>query len=309
MNLSNEAKVGITVFLAVVVAIIGFRFMRDVPIFGTSLNISTTFEKADGISTGSLVYIKGVRVGSVNSVELTPQNDVQVGMGIDADVNIPDDSRASLTSLGIVEGKSIVIELGSSSQMVQTGDEIEGSYAQTIMETFSEQGEQLGSDVSNSINELNQFLRQLNETVDDETRVKLDETLTNLAASTGRVAALLEEKQGDIDQAIESGSRVISQLDTLATNNRPKVDSLMTSLEENVRQLSVVRKELETASASLNELLEKLNNGEGTMGKLINDPSVYENIDSLTIELNKLVKGINEDPGKYLKHMSIIEVF
>lgn len=309
MKLSNEAKVGITVFLAVVVAIIGFRFMRDVPIFGTSLNISSTFEKADGISNGSLVYIRGVRVGSVNSVQLTPENNVRVGMSIDTDVNIPDDSRANLTSLGIVEGKSIVIEMGSSSQFVETGDEIAGTYAQTIMETLGEQGEQLGSDVSNSINELNQFLRQLNETVDDETRGKLDETLSNLLDSSERVANLLEEKRGDIDLAIESGSRVISQLDTLATNNRPKVDSLMTSLEENVRELSVVREELETASASLNQLLDKLNNGEGTMGKLINDPSVYENLDSLTIELNKLVKGINEDPGKYLKHMSIIEVF
>lgn len=309
MKLSNEAKVGITVFLAVVVAIIGFRFMRDVPIFGSSLQISSTFEKADGISTGSLVYIKGVRVGSVNSVQLTPENNVHVGMSIDTDVNIPNDSRASLTSLGIVEGKSIVIELGTSSQMVESGDEIMGTYAQTIMETLGAQGEQLGSDVSNSINELNQFLRQLNETLDDETRVKLDETLNNLLESTDRVATLLAEKQGDIDQAIESGSRVISQLDTLATNNRPKVDSLMTSLEENVRKLSTVREELETASISLNELLDKLNRGDGTMGKLINDPSVYENLDSLTIELNKLVKGINEDPGKYLKHMSIIEVF
>lgn len=309
MNLSNEAKVGITVFLAVVVAIIGFRFMRDVPIFGSSLNISSTFEKADGISSGSLVYIKGVRIGSINSVQLTPQNDVRLGMSIDADISIPVDSRASLTSLGIVEGKSIVIELGSSSQMVESGDEIEGIYAQTIMETFSQQGEQLGSDVSNSINELNQFLRQLNETVDDETRTKLEETLNNMESSTGRIAALLEEKQGDIDTAIESGSRIISQLDTLTTNNRPKVDSLMTSLEENVQQLSVVREELETASASLNELLEKLNNGEGTMGKLINDPSVYENLDSLTIELNELVKGINDNPGRYLKHMKLFEVF
>lgn len=309
MNLSNEAKVGITVFLAVVVAIIGFRFMRDVPVFGTSLKINSTFEKADGISTGSLVYIKGVRVGSVNSVQLTPENDVRVGMGIDAQVNIPVDSRANLTSLGIVEGKSIVIELGTSSQMVETGDEILGIYAQTIMETLGSQGEQLGSDVSNSINELNQFLRQLNETVDDETRGKLDETLNNLLKSSDGVANLLEEKQDDIDSAIESGSRIISQLDTLTKNNRPKVDSLMTSIEENVRQLSLVREELETASASLNQILEKLNNGEGTMGLLINDPSVYENLDSLTLELNELVRGINENPAKYLKHMSIIEVF
>jgi len=309
MNLSNEAKVGITVFLAVVVAIVGFRFMRDIPIFGTSLYITSTFEKADGISNGSIVYIKGVRVGSVSSVELTQENDVRVGMGIDADVNIPADSKANLTSLGIVEGKSIVIELGNSSNMLESGDEIAGTYAQTIMETLGEQGEQLGSDVSNSINEINQFLRQLNETIDDETRVKLDQTLDNVVESTGNVATLLKEKQQDIDKAIESGSRVISQLDTLTTNNRPKIDSLMTSLEENVRQLSVLREELETATGNLNVLIEKLNRGDGTMGKLINDPSVYNNLDSLTIELNKLVKGINEDPGKYLKHMSIIEVF
>lgn len=309
MNLSNEVKVGITVFLAVVVAIIGFRFMRDVPLFGSSLKISSTFEKADGISTGSLVYVKGVRIGSVNSVGLNPENNVQVGMSIDTDIRIPTDSKASLTSLGIVEGKSIVIELGNASQFVESGDTIAGDYAQTIMETLGEQGEQLGTDVSNSINELNQFLRQLNETVDDETRVKLDETLSNLVNASNRVATLLEQKQGDIDQAIESGSRVISQLDTLTTENRPKIDSLMTSIQQNVEQLSVVREELETATGSLNSILDKLNTGEGTMGKLINDSSVYDNLDSLTIELNRLVKGINEDPGRYLKHMSVIEVF
>lgn len=309
MNLSNEAKVGITVFLAVVVAIIGFRFMRDVPIFGSSLQISSTFEKADGISSGSLVYVKGVRVGSVNSVGLTPENNVRVGMSIDTDIRIPSDSQASLTSLGIVEGKSIVIELGNASDFLETGDTISGDYAQTIMETLGQQGEQLGSDVSNSVNQLNQFLEQLNETVDDETRVKLDETLSNLVQASNRVATLLEEKQGDIDQAIVSGSRVISQLDTLTTENRPKVDSLMTSIQQNVEQLSVVREELETATGSLNSILDKLNTGEGTMGKLINDSSVYDNLDSLTIELNRLVKGINEDPGRYLKHMSVIEVF
>ncbi|WP_234570627.1 MlaD family protein [Rhodohalobacter sp. 614A] len=309
MKMSNEVKVGITVFLAVVVAIIGFRFMRDIPIFGTSLKLTTTFEKADGISSGSLVYIKGVRVGSVSAVNLTPENNVHVGMSIDTDVNIPQGSTAILTSLGIVEGKSIVIELGTGSQYLESGDEIPGEYAQTIMETLGSQGEQLGGDVSNSINELNQFLRQLNKTVDDETSAKLNETLTNLLESSESVATLLQEKQDEIDLAIESGSRVISQLDTLTTNNRPKIDSLITSIEENVSELSKVREELETATASLNEILDKINQGDGTMGKLINDPSVYDNLDSLTIELNKLVKGINEDPGRYLKHMRIFEVF
>lgn len=309
MKLSNEAKVGITVFLAVVVAIIGFRFMRDIPVFSTSMRLVTTFEKADGISSGSQVYIKGVRIGSVSSVRLTSENNVRVGMTIDTEVNIPRGSTAVLTSLGIVEGKSIVIELGESAEYLESGDEIPGEYAQTIMETLGASGEQLGDDVSNSINELNEFLRQLNATVDDEARVKLNETLNNLVESSNRVATLLEEKQDEINTAIESGSRVISQLDTLTTNNRPKIDSLITSIEQNVSELSAVQQELETATASLNEILNKINQGDGTMGKLINDPSVYDNLDSLTIELNRLVKGINEDPGRYLKHMKIFEVF
>ncbi len=309
MKLSNEVKVGITVFLAFTVAIIGFRFMRDVPIFRQSMEISTTFDRADGISNGSLVYIKGVRVGSVNRIQLTRDNNVSVSMRIDTDIPIPDNSTARLTSLGIVEGKSIVIDLGTSGRYLVSGDQIAGMYEETMMEVLGQKGEELGDDVSNAIFELNQFLRQLNATLDDDTRASLDQTLRSTQEVTGTVAEILQGKKDEIDQAIVSGSQMISQLDTLVTENRPRVDSLMASLEENVNELARVRAEVETATANLNNILEKIDHGEGTLGKLINDPSMYENLDSLTIELNNLVKGINENPGRYLRHMSIIDIF
>ena len=309
MKLSNEVKVGITVFLAFIVAIIGFRFMRDVPIFRQSMEISTTFDRADGISSGSLVYIKGVRVGSVNRIQLTRENNVRVNMRIDTEVPIPDNSTARLTSLGIVEGKSIVIDLGTSGRYLVSGDQINGLYEETMMEVLGQKGEELGDDVSNAIYELNQFLRQLNATLDDDTRTTLDQTLRSTQEVTGSIAEILQGKKDEIDQAIASGSHMISQLDTLVTDNRPRVDSLMSSIEENVSELAKVRVELETATANLNNILEKIDHGEGTLGKLVNDPSIYENLDSLTIELNNLVKGINENPGRYLRHMSIIDIF
>jgi predicted lipoprotein len=83
----------------------------------------------------------------------------------------------------------------------------------------------------------------------------------------------------------------------------------MASLEGNIRELEKIRVELEGASAGLNEIIEKINSGQGTIGKMVNDPSLYNNLDELTNELNELVKGINEDPGRYLKHMNLIEVF
>jgi len=309
MKFSNEAKVGITVLLAVLVAIIGFRFMRDIPIFRQAMQISAVFERADGISNGSLVYIKGVRVGSVSRIRLREDARVNIQMRIDSDIPIPRNSTANLTSLGIVEGKSIVIELGTSTEYLQYGDELEGIYTETMMEVLGQKGEELGDDVSNTIYELNQFLRQLNATLDDDTRATLDQTLRSTMETTGRIAAILEGKQDEIDIAIDAGSRMLSQLDTLVTDSRPRVDSLMVTVEQSIRDLEQIRVELEITTASLNEILDKVNNGEGTIGRLLNDPSMYENLESLTLELNNLVKGINENPGRYLRHMSIIDIF
>ncbi len=309
LKMSNEVKVGITVLLAFLVAIVGFRFMRDVPIFRQTLEISTTFDRGDGISQGSTVNVKGVKVGSVRTVRLTPENRVRVTMRLDGTTQIPKGSVAQLTSLGIVEGKSVVIQLGDSDEMVEFGDEIEGVYVESITEVLGSRGDEIAGDVSESLSELNIFLRQLNATFDDEARTSLDETLLNASKATQQIASILEDKQDDIDRAISSGTRMLSQLDTLATDNRARVDSIMTSLEKNINELESLRLEMESATSNLNVILEKINNGDGTLGKLVNDPSMYDNLDELAIEIKNLVKGINENPGRYLRHMSIIDIF
>lgn len=309
MKLNSEVKIGITVFLAAVAAVIGFRFMSDIPVFRTSQQIYTTFERVDGLGTGSQVLLRGVRVGSVNEVMLTESDSVRVRMQIDLSKPIPKDTKAYLTSLGIIEGKSIVLELGESDETIDESGEIEGFYIDSMMEVISERGEDFAGDLSDSFTELNDFLHQLNRTLDDDAREEVSGTITNVEKATKNISDLLDEKRNELDEAIESGSSMMNELDTMATTNRPKVDSLMTSLEYNIRELEKVRVEIESASANLNQILEKINNGEGTLGKLVNDPAMYENLDELSVELKELVKGINEEPGRYLKHMSIFELF
>ena len=309
MKISSEAKVGITVLLAGLAAVVGFRFMSDVPILSQSQKVQTTFVRTDGLGTGSQVFVKGVKVGSVSEVQLTASDSVRVTMRLDMNRPLPKGTIAYLTSLGLIEGKSIVLELGTSGENVEYGGTIEGVYVQSMLESLGSRGQALGDDLSSTFTELNSFLEQLNETFDDGARSSLNETLENTSAATQQIASILDERQGEIDRAISSGSSMLAQLDTLATDNRPRVDSLMVSLEDNIRELEKKRVELEGASAGLNEILEKINSGQGTIGKMVNDPSLYNNLDSLSNELNELVKGINEDPGRYLKHMDIIELF
>ncbi len=309
MKFSSEIKVGITVLLAAIAAVIGFRFMSDVPIFRQTLQIETVFDRVDGLAVGSQVYIKGVKVGSVGNMQFTETDSVQVSMRLDVPNSIPRGSVALLTSLGLIEGKSIVIELGDSDERVGFGEKIEGIYVESMMEVLGSKGEELGEDVSASLGELNQFLRQLNKTLDDDTRVTLNESLESTANATRRIAGLLEGKENEISEAIDAASSMLVQLDSLATDSRPQIETLMASIQENVDDLENLRTELETTTTSLNGILQKIENGEGTIGKLVNDPAVYDNIDELTKELTKLIKGINENPGRYLRHMSLIEIF
>ena len=309
MKMSNEVKVGVTVLLAIIVAIIGFRFMRDVPIFRQSLVISAQFERADGISSGSLVYIKGVRVGSVRSVELSREGRIDISMRIDTELPIPKNSVAHLTSLGLVEGKAIVIELGDSPDTVELGDRIEGNYVEGMMETLGQKGEEISEDVSSVASELNEFLKQLNATLNDEARENIDQTIEGTMKSVTALSEMLESSQQDIETAIASGSSMIQQLDTLAADARPRADSLLTAVEANLKELERVQAQLDTAAGNLNTILEKINSGEGTIGRLVNDPGMYDNLEVLTAELSELVRGINENPGRYLRHMSLIEIF
>jgi len=309
LKISSEAKVGITVLLAAIAAVIGFRFMSDVPILRQSMDVKTTFERVDGLGTGSQVLVRGVKVGSVSNVQLTESDSVQITMRLDMQRPLPRGSVAYLSSQGLIEGKSIVIQLGTSPENVEFGEHIEGVYVESMLETLGSRGDELGDDLSNTFTELNQFLGQLNETFDDDARVTMNQTLRSTSQATERIAAILENKQTEIDLAIESGSSMLAQLDTLATDSRPRVDSLMVTLEKNIRDLEQIRIELEGATSGLNEIIEKINNGEGTLGKMVNDPAVYDNLDELTKELHELVKGINENPGRYLRHMSLIEIF
>lgn len=101
----------------------------------------------------------------------------------------------------------------------------------------------------------------------------------------------------------------LGNVNDLSSENKEKLTSLISNLESTSKEMETLSKGLNKTNTTLDEVLTKINNGTGTLGKLANDPSLYNNIDSLSANLNQLIKNINEDPGKYLKHMRLIEVF
>lgn len=309
MKINNELKVALTILVAIGVAFLGYRIMSDLPLFRQSTVVYSYFDRADGLTAGNIVYVNGVKVGSVKRLELSGDDSVRVTMNFDLGIAIPKNSVAYLESSGLLDEKAIIVERGDSPQNIQYGDYMQGEYRGGMMETLKQEGEALSEDVSASFEQLNQLLVQLNSMLTDETKGKVDTVLTNLESTTQEVSTIFRNKRSDLEMGIEHAQQFLANVDTVSMRNKSRVDSVLTGLDRSLDELEILSRDLNKTNAQLDQILTKINNGEGSLGKFVNDPSLYNNLDSLSYEMKSLIKNINENPSEYLKHMRLIEVF
>lgn len=308
-KVSNELKIGITVLVATLVAFVGYRIMKDIPLFRTSTTIYTTFDQVYGLTSGNVVNVKGYKIGSVKKMELLDSDSTRVAMNIEENFQIPKGSIAVLKSSGVLGGKFIEIHKSDSTEMVPHLGTIEGVFEQGMMDTFAEEGEKLSTDISASIRGVEKLVASLNQTLNEENKEHISGTIKNLRSTTGSLNELIQERQSDLNAMILDAKSTLQNLEGLSSENKEKLTSLINNLEATSTELETLSSGLNETNLTLNEVLTKINDGEGTFGKMVNDPSLYNNIDSLSVNLNQLIKNINENPGQYLKHMRLIEVF
>lgn len=309
MKISNEFKVALTVLAAIIFGFIGYRIMSDMPLFRQSKVIHSYFNRTDGLSPGNYIYVNGVKVGSVKEVKLAGGDSVAVTMNFDLGVEIPKNSVAYLESSGLLNEKAIVVERGDSETYLAYGDTMEGEYRGGMMETLKQEGQQLSEDVSDSFKNLNDLLAQLNKVVDKKNQGKIDRVLKDVRNTTRDISNLFKRKKDDLESSMEHAQNFLANVDTVSMRNKARVDSVMTGLEQSLSELETLSRDLQKTNAELNQILTKVNNGEGSLGKLVNDTTLYNNLESMSAEMDLLIKNINENPRKYLKHMRLIEVF
>ncbi len=308
-NLGNEAKITLTILTAIVVAFIGYRFLEDLPLFQQSQVVYTYYDQVNGLTTGSYIFINGVKVGSVRDLQLVNNDSVQVRLGFNPGIEITEGAVAILKSTGLIGGKAVYIRNGNGNEKVPNKAVIEGVYQGGILDTFTEEAESIASDASESFERVNETLAQLQQIADSENQQKIDDLLSNLQQATSEISVLLDSKRQELASSIEHANNFLGNLDTLTTSNRAEIDNALASFEQTMENLEQVSGEVEQTNARLNSILLKIDNGDGTLGKIVNDSSLYNNIDSLTIELKQLIENINEEPERYLKNIELIDIF
>jgi phospholipid/cholesterol/gamma-HCH transport system substrate-binding protein len=306
--IANELKIGLTVFVAIIVGIIGYRFMLDTPLFRQSMQFYTIVERVDGIGPGTFVYTRGINVGSVRRMDLMANDSVMVFFSANVDGGVPVGSVAYIRSVDLLE-KAIVLEKGTSPETIPQGGFIEGVFDEGVMGHLRDLSEDAGSNVVQSTERLNRILGEVDRVMIEGGSEDLENILDNLNATTSQVNLLLARSSREIESTISHLNNIMANVDTLSTDQKGRIDSLITNLESVSADLDEMTSELNSFSKELNEMMRKINEGEGSLGKLINDPSLYNNLDSLSYQLTRMVKELNDNPRHFLKHIRLVDLF
>ncbi len=310
MKLTNELKIGLTVVTAVLVGFIGFRIMKDVPIFRQGNIIYTTYERVDGLSVGTPVTLRGIKIGSVQSLILLPTDSVQVSLNINfSDGGIPQGSVAYIRSVDLLGTKGIEIERGSGTGLIGHLDFITGVYDQGVMGELAAQGSRISKHVNSSTENLSVVLEEVKLLMQQGGRENVSQTLTNLNSTSTQVDALIKEANLDLKQSIQSLKNTLENVEKLTSDEQETIKNMLANLEASSNELESISVNLNSITGDLAQIMRKINEGEGSLGLMVNDPNLYNNLDSLTANMNQLIEQLNENPRHYLRHLKLVRIF
>ena len=309
MNLNNELKIGIVVLAATIIAFFGFRFMRDEPLLSSVNILNTKFNSVEGLVRGSSVYMKGFKVGSVRQLQYLPDEDsVLVVISITEPIQVTEGSYAQLASPDFLGSATIQIIKSRKAEVIEWEGFIPGRKKSGVLEAFSSEGASMADSVQVTLELVNELLRGMND-LENGAASDIEATVSNFKSFSDVLEEVITTRKTEIDSMILATNNTMQNLSTLSDSSSADVEALLSNLEAFSADLDELSASLEESSQSLESILAKMDAGEGSLAKMLNDPSLYNNLDSLTFNLNELIQNIQDNPKEYLKHMRLIEIF
>ncbi len=302
MKLSKEIKVGVTAIVAIGILVWGFNYLKGSNLFYSSKTVYTVYPKVPGLSVSAPVIINGVQCGIVDGIYFHPDksSNVIVRLNItEEQILIPNDSRADLISLDFLGTKAIGLKLGKSSKELQPGDTLVSYFEKSMLDDVSEQILPIKEKAENLMLSLDTAVGEFNKTLDNLNGVFNDRNKRNLSQALASLKTTIE----GFDQL----SKTLNH--SVKTKVNPTMDNF-SELADSLKALEL-NQTLTKAQLALNNLanvMGKMDRGEGTMGKLVNNDSLYNNLTAATKQMEELLEDIKLHPKRYTRILSKKEI-
>ncbi len=296
MKLSREIKTGIIVIGGILLFILGFSYLKSSPLFDDSKIFYAVYDNVGGLQTGTQVSINGFSVGKVNDIQFKDNSGkLVVTFSVASSFEFSKNSKAELYDTGIIGGKGIqIIPVFDDAPLARSGDTLVTSTRPGLTELVQQKLAPLQLKVEGAVSHADTLLMNFNEVLDEPTKKNLRESIRGLTAvvesfqqSAGSLNELLDNNKMRIDSSMRNIDRMTSNFAKLS-------DSLATA------NLGEAISKLESTMKNLDGILSKIEKGEGTMGKLMKDEDLYNNLAEASRELDLLLQDFRLNPKRYV---------
>lgn len=303
MKISREAKIGTITIITLGIFFWGFNFLKGKNIFSRTNTFYAVYENLGGLKESGAILLNGFKVGQVNNLELVNINGehkILVTFLVDKTIKVPKGSSAVLFSESIMDIKAIKLSLIENSELHTTGDTLNSVVEQSILESIGP----LAEDIKNITSALDSTTTKLNAILDSEAKNSLQNTIANIEKTSKSISNMLADGN-KIDNTITEFNELISNLNYVSTQLKPVIDNLaMVTDSIDAVEIGSIINNTDNALASVNDILHKINNEEGSAGKLVNNDSLYFHLNNATKDLDLLLKDLKENPKRYV-HFSL----
>lgn len=299
MKYSKEFKIGVFVVVVLTASFFVINYLRGKDIFNKEIEIVSEYENVEGLVESAPVFIKGFKAGKVSEVLYQSEKELfKVTCSVKKEFRIPEDSKMTIYAVDIMGGKGVKIDLGISDVAVEDGGVLSPSFEAGLLDGLAAGVEPLMTKVANTLDSLSVTVSGINAMLSEANRSSLARTLTHLEKTMQNVNGIASAVNGKSEEI----SAFIANLENLSLklgSMVEKVDTLVGGANQVVATLN--ESDIEAVVTSFRDLLQNINDPDGTVGKLLVDGSVYDSVDELLTDVDSLVKKIQENPRKYLK--------
>jgi len=306
MKIKTEVKIGFIVLTTIALIIWGINFLKGKNVLKRSDVYYVVYDDVAGLKMSGSVVLSGFKVGMVNDIDFLDGrlDKVIVAFVINSEYDIPRNSIAQIYNSDIMGNKVIRIIPSDEKEFYQIGDTLIGNIDSDMIAKIQDQIAPLVISTTDAVLGIDTLITSINKVLDPETQEKLQSALVNLEKTTASISKQLSPG-GKLDKTFNSLQAFTQMLD----NNKDKLSSVFSNLESITD--SVANANLSQTIENINStfrqsqiLLEKINNGEGSIGLLATNDSLYNNLVSASANLSILLDDMNQHPKRYV-HFSI----
>jgi len=317
MKLTKTSKIGILVVICLTLLIWGINFLKGRDIFRTEKVFYARYKNVGGLTATTLVTLNGLKVGYVREIYFSEDlsGDLIVKIAIHNDFPLPKGTSAEIASSDLLGSKVVKLNLGKSDMLLHANDTLATKMEADIMQQVNEQIAPLKAKAERMIENLDSIVTAVSKILSGDSQHHISEslrqinlTMTNLEKISGNLNEVVTDQKTNLSSTISNLSEVTGNLKT----NSAKLGHIMdnfSSFSDSLTKMEIkgTIDHLNGSVANLQTILSKIDTANGTLGLLVNDPRLYQNLNQTSESLNRLLVDFRLNPKKYI-HFSAIDL-